>query len=223
MRLNLSRLSRIALVALIAIILGGCSSSNKFAASFGKRKYMKGYYMNKPSGNETVSVSEPNKVILHIASGIKPGVAAKKAILAENLTKGKETNVNVTNLVRAIMAEPETKTLIQDKKVEKSIKTIAGDDYRRQNNTERKKIGGGLLFALIFVATLAVLIILAVLLVSVSAPYNAILLLLALLLIIVAVILLVSIASNNNIPSDVTVPLIEVLFDAFFAILGGIR
>ena len=45
----------------IACMLSSCSTGNKFASSFGKRKYLKGYYMDMPSGiNEPEIAVKPS-------------------------------------------------------------------------------------------------------------------------------------------------------------------
>ncbi len=212
--------SPIALLILIAIILGGCASSNKFAASFGKRKYMKGYYMDKPSGTEAVSAKEPGKASNSL---IKPFIGTKQTVQTENLNKPKETRIVATKLQRAIMAVSLPKPAIQDKPAEKYIRTVNGDDYRHTGVVQHKRISGGLLFAIIFLSAIAGLIILAVIIVSVSLAAKALLLVLSLILLIVAIAMLITVATNSNIPGDVAGPVIEVLIDAFFAIISGIH
>ena len=47
----------------ISILLTSCSTSNQVASSFGKRKYMKGYYVNLPSPNQAIIASNQTPLL----------------------------------------------------------------------------------------------------------------------------------------------------------------
>jgi hypothetical protein len=47
----------------ISILLTSCSTTNQVASSFGKRKYMKGYYVNLPSANKAIVASNQAPLI----------------------------------------------------------------------------------------------------------------------------------------------------------------
>jgi hypothetical protein len=54
--MKIKKLAPILWLSIAAIMFASCSSSNQFASSFGKRKYMKGYYVDpKNTGDEVVA------------------------------------------------------------------------------------------------------------------------------------------------------------------------
>lgn len=107
---------------LIAALLAGCGSSNKFASSFGKRRYMKGFYHNTPSGTVTAKTGERKQAVSYNAMPVKKPatlaitqahilhVKAVKMPLASNAshkTSAKtSTNASVNRFIPALAKPP---------------------------------------------------------------------------------------------------------------------
>ena len=52
-------LKLLSLITIVSIIFASCNSTNQVSSSFGKRKYMKGYYVNIPSDKRAYVVTTP--------------------------------------------------------------------------------------------------------------------------------------------------------------------
>jgi hypothetical protein len=79
-------------------LFSACSTGNKFASSFGKRKYIKGYYMDIASNSPKVSaVTEIKKPIESpvVVTSINP--TGKKTILSESIQLIKTCFTKVTS------------------------------------------------------------------------------------------------------------------------------
>lgn len=88
---------------LIAFVFASCGTSNKFASSFGKRRYTKGYYVDAPSAIK--SHSTVNSFGNHISHHVEihaPLIAANpKPSIIENGAPARTTNHSIVKNVHA--------------------------------------------------------------------------------------------------------------------------
>ncbi|HXB13205.1 MAG TPA: hypothetical protein VNZ45_14560 [Bacteroidia bacterium] len=98
----MKKLSKHIIWAIITISLfSACSSGNKFASSFGKRKYIKGYYQDMPSNTPKVAgVSEEKKPISNSIITISSNLVEKKTSAPE-----------LAKLVKAFLEQASRKTI----------------------------------------------------------------------------------------------------------------
>ncbi|HWY98209.1 MAG TPA: hypothetical protein VNY36_03890 [Bacteroidia bacterium] len=92
--------------SLTAALLSSCGSSNNVVSSLGKRKYVKGFYINLPATNERVDVisSKAVKNTTEIKKVSKPEfvpVAKTNNVVIEKITKT-ETSTVYTQMVKLI-------------------------------------------------------------------------------------------------------------------------
>lgn len=77
-------LKYLSILTVISVTLASCSSTNQVASSFGKRKYMKGYYFNMPSHKQdyVASVQQPAPIAenTQYAETESPALASSTAV-----------------------------------------------------------------------------------------------------------------------------------------------
>lgn len=160
---------------LVAIILlEGCSTQSKFASSFGKRRYEKGFYWNSP-GKENMPTVANN-------SAPKPTVAAKSVtISSQNLSanraeeaKGERTattlktadnpkskTVTLNNSRTEIKAAPSNSRVISAPATPRAIRSITSHHFTHDDSqTNDSHLGtiGGILCVISVVIFLAFLL-----------------------------------------------------------------
>jgi hypothetical protein len=85
------------LLSCTSILLTSCSTTNQVVSSFGKRKYMKGYYVNLPSANKGIIASNPIQLLPNKSEAI---TTMGENILNTALTILTKTKVSSTGLTR---------------------------------------------------------------------------------------------------------------------------
>jgi hypothetical protein len=73
----------------ISIFMTSCSTSTQVASSFGKRKYMKGYYVNLPSPNQAMVASNQAPILPTKSEAIKTQSPGMLNVVLASLAKGR--------------------------------------------------------------------------------------------------------------------------------------
>ena len=74
----------------LVLLLSSCGSSNKFTSSFGKRKYMRGYYLDLPSSAKEpiITATAPNKPI-HTPTVLNDNTPVQHSVLKTTVIPAK--------------------------------------------------------------------------------------------------------------------------------------
>lgn len=141
-------------VVAIAAMLSSCGTSNQFASSFGKRRYMKGYYFNGSSKEKAVASAKTNAPISNQTSVTKTTVAAN-ATTSNTAVKAQAQNSNQVNTfvpvvksnnVAASALKVDSKVVnsnIDAKAANAAVQTTKTDKVSKLENTANTEYGGG--------------------------------------------------------------------------------
>ena len=216
----------------MASVLAGCGSSHKFASSFGKRRYMKGYYHNAPTGTVTAKagVSDkkenkdmPVKPARHImlpvsASGIAGAWILNKVIHKHELTATRieKAGKKPVKLVSTGLA-----------KVASAADAPAPEPYDYAADAAARAARQVFMVIALILSFIGILVLLAIVANNSVPAFRTPFLLLSIGLFIVIIMLLFAIAHNgggnegNGGGAGVAAPLAELLVNVFFAILSA--
>ncbi len=105
---------RIIYAIIVISLFGACSTGSKFASSFGKRKYIKGYYLDVPSS--TPKVSE--------LPGVKKLIESPVIAGNSNLFEKKISNLEPARFVKTFLQQTFAKTAKHNSAITKPITSI---------------------------------------------------------------------------------------------------
>jgi hypothetical protein len=118
------------------LLLYGCGSGSKFASSFGKRKYTKGFFWNNPGGVGTVSGNVANTEIKKIEASVQ----IIPVINTDNLQKLQSVGGELYCSVQVSHETKKSRLYNGGRKVEycvatKAIKKEYGHNETKENNS----------------------------------------------------------------------------------------
>lgn len=121
----------------VAAIFASCGTTNQFASSFGKRKYMKGYYFNtagsakevasaQKSGSKTGIVAVPTKNSSTVALPSSNNTEIHSAVMPSTTFAGTK-KANVSKNVTPVTYKNSVKNSIQDNEMHTAVVAAAPD------------------------------------------------------------------------------------------------